>query len=121
MGLSEKEIEGFRQKLLALKLERGMMVSDLADDIQSSDESKGASQHHADEGTDDFDRTISISVSTSEMKIMKQIDRALEKIEEGTFGLCDVTGKEIPKKRLEAVPYATTTIEAQKMLEEGLL
>ena len=42
-------------------------------------------------------------------------------MEEGTYGVCDVTGEEIPVKRLEAVPYATMTVQAQEKYEKGLL
>ena len=75
----------------------------------------------ADEGTDDFDQTISIEVSSKEQGIMRQIERALEKIESGTYGICDVSGDEIPLKRLEAVPYATMTVRAQEKFEKGML
>ena len=44
-----------------------------------------------------------------------------EKIEEGTYGICDITGEEIPLARLEAVPYATMTVKAQEKFEKGLL
>ncbi|MCB1083694.1 MAG: TraR/DksA family transcriptional regulator, partial [Simkania sp.] len=79
------------------------------------------SQHQADEGTDDFGQTISIEVSSKEQGIIRQIDRALEKIEEGTYGVCDVTGDEIPLKRLEAVPYANMTVSAQEKIEKGII
>jgi DnaK suppressor protein len=53
--------------------------------------------------------------------MLRQIDRALEKIQEGTYGICDVSGEEIPVKRLEAIPYATMTVKAQQQMEKGLL
>ena len=55
------------------------------------------------------------------MSIVRQIDRALDKIEEGTYGICDITGKDISKARLEAIPYATMTVDAQEKYEKGLL
>jgi DnaK suppressor protein len=45
------------------------------------------------------------------------VRRALQKIEEGTYGICDATGEPIPRGRLEAVPEAIYTLEAQKRLE----
>ncbi len=45
----------------------------------------------------------------------------MEKIDEGTYGFCDITKKEIPKARLQAIPYATMTVEAQNKMEKGLL
>ena len=51
--------------------------------------------------------------------MLRQIDRALEKIDENTYGICDLSGEEIPLKRLEAIPYATMTVKAQEQLEKG--
>lgn len=121
MGLTEKEIEEFKNRLLQLRKQYTHSFEGTASDVKSPDESKGASQHHADEGTDDFGRTISIEVTTKGIDIIKQIDRALEKMDEGTYGICDVTGEEIPKKRLEAIPYATMTVRAQQEYEKGYL
>jgi len=91
------------------------------DEVKKPDEATGYSQHQADQGTDDFDRTISLEVTSREYSILRQIDRALEKIGEGTYGVCDITGDDIPMPRLEAVPYATMTVRAQEQLEKGLL
>jgi len=89
--------------------------------VKSPEEGKGYSQHQADEGTADYDRSLTIQLSGKEYEILKQIDRALEKIEENTYGICDVTGEPIPKKRLEAIPYALMTIEAQEKIEKKML
>jgi len=90
-------------------------------EVKSPEEARGVSQHHADQGTDDFERTISIEVTTKERDILKQIARAKEKLEDGTFGFCDMTGEEIPFKRLDAIPYATMTRDAQEKAEKGLI
>ena len=121
MALNEQEIEKFKKKLLAMKQQLGSSLKSVSDDVKSSDKSKGYSQHQADEGTDDFGQRISIEVSTKEQGMIRQIDRALEKIEEGTYGICDLSGDPIPLKRLEAIPYATMTVVAQEKLEKGVL
>jgi DnaK suppressor protein len=46
-----------------------------------------------------------------------EVERALQKVEEGTYGVCDDTGEEIPRGRLEAVPEAIRTVEAQQRFE----
>ncbi len=97
------------------------LVKHVSEEVKSTDESKGYSQHQADEGTDDFDRSVSLQVTDEEFKVIRQIDRALEKIDENTYGVCDITHEEIPLPRLEAIPYATMTVKAQEMLEKGLL
>ncbi len=89
-------------------------------EAKKPDEGTGYSQHQADQGTDDFDRTISLEVTSREYSILRQIERALEKIDENTYGICDITNEEIPLPRLEAVPYANMTVKAQEQLEKGL-
>lgn len=121
MGLKKNDIEKFKARLLEMKQQLGASLKSVSDDVKTSEESKGYSQHQADEGTDDFGKTISIEVSTKEQGIIRQIDRALEKIEDGSYGVCDVTGDDIPIKRLEAVPYATMTVAAQEKLEKGMI
>lgn len=121
MPLKKTEIAKFKKELEKLRSQIMNSVKDSTDGVKTPDESGMYSQHQADKGTDDFDRTISLEVTTQEFAILKHIDRALQKIEENTYGICDITGEEISKARLEAVPYATMTVKAQDMLEKGLL
>lgn len=121
MVLKREEIEKFKKQLLDMKKELTKSVIGAKEEVKSLDESKGYSQHQADEGTDDFGRTLSLELTNKEFSVLRQIERALEKIAEGTYGICDITGKEIPKKRLDAIPYATMTVEAQEKMEKGYL
>ncbi len=121
MPLKKSDIDRFKQRLLDMRAQYTTLVRHVSEEVKSTDESKGYSQHQADEGTDDFDRSISLQVSGEEYKILRQIDRALEKIDENTYGICDITNEEISLPRLEAIPYATMTVKAQDMLEKGLL
>jgi DnaK suppressor protein len=121
MSLTKKEIEDFKMQLLTLKRQFQSSFEGTALDVKTPDEARGASQHHADEGTEDFDRTISIEIASKGIDVIRQIDHALEKIEEGTYGICDITGEPIPKKRLDAIPYAAMTREAQEKFEKGLI
>ena len=121
MALKKQDIARFKQRLEELKAQMTHLVRGVSSDVTAPDESKGYSQHQADEGTDDFVRTISLEVSSKEFTILRQIDRALEKIDEDSYGVCDITGEEIPLARLEAVPYATMTVRAQEKFEKGLL
>jgi DnaK suppressor protein len=118
MPLKKSDIDRFKKRLLELKEQYSQIVRHVSEEVKVPEEAKGYSQHQADEGTDDFDRSISLQVSDEEFKILRQIDRALEKIEEQTYGVCDITGDEIPLPRLEAIPYATMTVKAQEMLEK---
>lgn len=118
MALKKREIEEFKSRLEELKKQMTQFVLEASEEVKSNEDMRGYSQHQADEGTDDFDRTININLSDQEMKVLRQIERALEKIEDGTYGVCDVSGDEIPLRRLEAVPYATMTVKAQEELEK---
>lgn len=97
------------------------VIRDTADNVKGDVSAKGYSQHQADEGTDDFDRTVALEVTSKEFNVLRQIERALDKIKEGTYGVCDLSGEEIPLPRLEAIPYATMTVKAQEKLEKGQL
>ena len=119
MAIKKKELKEFRQRLIDLRNHITEMLKGKTAEVKEPDEPRGYSQHQADEGTDDFGKTISLEVTNKEFVILKQIDRALEKIDEGTYGICDVSGEEIPHARLEAVPYAIMTVEAQEKQEKG--
>ena len=120
MALNKTEIEKFKTILEKLRTKIFKNLEETTKNVTRNDEKKGYSQHQADEGTDDFEKNINIEVSNKEHTILQQIDRSLEKIKEGTYGICDLTNEEIPIKRLEAMPYATTTVKAQEKLEKGL-
>jgi len=121
MPLKKSEIAVFKKRLEEMRSHVMRTIEGTKKEVTSPDESKGYSQHSADEGTDGFVKNISLEVTSKEFGLLRQIDRALEKIEEGTYGVCDISGEEIPLKRLEAVPYATMTVKAQEKFEKGLL
>lgn len=121
MPLKKDEIETFKARLEEMKRQVTRAIEGSKKEVASPDDSKGYSQHSADEGTDDFVKQINLEVTTNEFDLLRQINRALEKIEENTYGLCDITEEEIPIKRLEAIPYANMTVAAQDKLEKGLL
>jgi DnaK suppressor protein len=121
MSLKKTDIARLKNRLEEMKGQMTALLRDTTEDVKSAEEAKGYSQHQADEGTDDFNRTISLELSTQEFGVLRQIERALEKISEDTYGICDITGEEIPLARLEAIPYATMTVRAQEKFEKGLL
>ncbi len=121
MALKKQDIAKFKKRLEELRDQMTHLVRGASEEVKKPDDAKGYSQHQADEGTDDFDRTISLQVTNKEFTILRQIERALEKIDEETYGVCDITGEDIPLARLEAVPYATMTVKAQEKFEKGLL
>jgi DnaK suppressor protein len=118
MKLKKTEIDKFKEKLLTLRDQMTKTYKGSSAEVKTPDESTGYSQHQADQGTDDFGRTINMQLTEREFEILRQIDRALEKIDDKTYGVCDISGEEIPVKRLEAVPYANMTVKAQEKMEK---
>lgn len=121
MPLSQKDVEDYKQRLELMRKQLTHTLEGSTKEVKRPDESTGYSQHQADQGTDDFDRRMSLELTSKEFEILRQIERALEKIDEETYGICDVTGDDIPVARLNAVPYATMTVQAQEKFEKGLL
>lgn len=80
------------------------------------------SMHMADAGTDSFDRDFALSMLSSDQDAVYEIEEAIKRIETGAYGVCELTGKPIPKGRLEAIPWARFSADAQRQLErEGAL
>ena len=121
MPLDKREVERLKKRLEELRDQLSNTVRGTTETVKLTDENGGYSQHKVDEGTDDFVRNVNLEVSEKEMKVLRQIERALEKISEDTYGVCDLTEEEIPLARLEAIPYATMTVKAQEKVEKGLL
>lgn len=79
----------------------------------------GYSQHLADAGTDTADRDFALSLISNEQEALKEIAEAIGRMKNGTYGVCEITGKPIPPKRLEAVPFTRFSLEGQKELERN--
>lgn len=89
---------------------------------ESAEEMTNYSLHMADSGTDNFDRDFALSLLSSDQDAIYEIEEALKRIEKNTYGICELTGKQIPKARLDAIPWTRFTVEAQAQLEkEGAL
>ena len=71
----------------------------------------------ADSGTDNFDRDFALSLLSADQDSVYEIEEALKRIEKKTYGVCELTGKTIPRARLEAIPWTRFTVEAQAQLE----
>src|SRR3954465_12796260 len=89
---------------------------------ESAEEMSSYSLHMADSGTDNFDRDFALSLLSSDQDAIYEIEEALKRIEKSTYGVCELTGKVIPRARLEASPWTRFTVQAQAQLEkEGAL
>ena len=86
------------------------------------EEQPSFSSHMADAGTDTYDRDFALGMLSSEQDAAAEIDYALDRIRNGTYGICELTGKPIERARLEAIPWARFNTAAEKQLEaEGEL
>ncbi len=116
--LTSKQIEAFRQQLLDMRDEVLQRVRGSAETVKQHGESIGQTRDHSDGGADDFDREIFLGLNHKENDLLRQIERALEKMDEGTYGICDLSAEPISLARLKAMPYACFTVAAQSQLEE---
>jgi len=114
------EWQKFYDRLLELREQLLRQMDGLAK--ESAQELPSYSLHMADSGTDNFDRDFALSLLSSDKDAVYEIEEALKRIERGSYGVCELTGKVIPKARLEAIPWTRFTVEAQAQLErEGAL
>jgi DnaK suppressor protein len=128
LGLNhrEKRLDPFirkqKEKLLQL---RDAMVDSMAGVAQGTlrsraegSEASAFGMHQADAGSDAYDRDFALSLLSQEQDALYEIDEALKRIELGTYGICEMSGKPIPRARLEAIPFARFTVECQSQLEK---
>ena len=128
LGLNnrEKRLDPFirkqKEKLLQL---RDAMVDSMAGVAQGTlrsraegSEASAFGMHQADAGSDAYDRDFALSLLSQEQDALYEIDEALKRIELGTYGKCEMSGKPIPRARLEAIPFARFTVECQSQLEK---
>ncbi len=85
---------------------------------EDSGDLSGYGQHQADAGTDNYDRDYALSLVSDEQELLFEIEEAIKRIYQGTYGICEVTGKPITKERLNAVPFARYSLEGQIEFEK---
>ncbi|MFQ3549045.1 MAG: TraR/DksA C4-type zinc finger protein [Armatimonadota bacterium] len=109
--MAELDINAIKTKLLEekAKLEQNIKKHN-AEALLDESELADYDNHPADSATSTFDRTKSMALSTNEKQMLEQIDRALQKIEEGTYGKCDKCNADVNPERLEILPWATICI-----------
>src|SRR5438132_12953737 len=128
LGLNHRErnLDPFirQQKQKPLQL-RDAVVDSMAGVAQGTlrsraegSEASAFGMHQADAGSDAYDRDFALSLLSQEQDALYEIDEALKRIELGTYGKCEMSGKPIPHARLEAIPFARFTVECQLQLEK---
>jgi DnaK suppressor protein len=126
-GMLNVEAKHFKELLLEKRREILRNVTEFEDEalkksrLDATGDLSSMPIHMADLGTDNYEQEFALGLMDSERKLLREIDRALGRIEKKTYGICEGTGKPIPKARLEAQPWARYCVEYARMLEQGLV
>jgi RNA polymerase-binding transcription factor DksA len=113
-----------KQKAKLLQLRDSLLDSMMGvsrDTLRSRAEGSEASafgMHQADAGSDAYDRDFALSLLSQEQDALYEIEEALKRVDAGTYGICEMSGKPIPHARLEAIPFARFTVECQTQIEK---
>ncbi|SHK11154.1 TraR/DksA family transcriptional regulator [Rhodothermus profundi] len=114
---TDEELEYFRQLILERRRQAVEDIERMKAQLEDAREQGGTdtaySFHMADAGTDAMEREKLFLMIARQQKYISHLDRALERIKNKTYGICKVTGKPIPRERLEAVPHTEVSIEAK--------
>lgn len=115
------DLERRRTELLDLRARAIGAAHDIAQGDNDDGELSSAAgdQHIADHASEMLDREVDDSLEENADQLVREIDVALARIDEGTYGTCARCGREIPEERLAAVPYATLCVECKRVEERG--
>jgi RNA polymerase-binding transcription factor DksA len=114
-------LEKQRERLLILKDTLLDSMNGVARDSlrsQTGGDASAFGMHQADAGSDAYDRDFALSLLSQEQDSLYEIDQALKRIDDGSYGVCEVSGKQIMKARLEALPFTRYTVECQAEIEK---
>ena len=123
--MTKAELQSHRETLLNLRRRLTGDVSHLADEAlrarggEASGSLSNAPLHMADLGTDNFEQELSLNLLQNQEHALKEIDEALQRIRQGSFGRCEECGEPIPKGRLQALPYTRHCVACARKLEQS--
>ena len=112
--MNAKQLEYFQRKLLSWKADLLVETRETLEGLQGTTRNIPDS---ADRASEETDRSLELRTRYRQRKLVTKIDSALQRIAEGEFGYCEVTGEPISLKRLDARPIATMSLEAQERHE----
>lgn len=109
------------QRLLDLRDELVDITSDQAKDAlrnhPEGSEATGSGEHQGDAGSDAYDRDLALNILAKEHDALYEIEAAIKRVEAGTYGICEISGKRIRNERLEAIPFCRLTVTCQEEWE----
>lgn len=111
--LNPEELERYHHLLLQLRAKCTGGIAGLTGSALGENGNESSSKmptHPADLGTDTFEREFSLTLLQNHGDTLKLIDAALQRIQDGTYGVCETCGTRIPKLRLQAIPYASQCV-----------
>ena len=106
-----------RKRLLKIRANLVHQIKRLAE--EACEETPGHGLHMADAATDSIDRDVTLGLVSFEQELLYEVDAALRRLDEKTYGICELTGKPIPQDRLEAIPWARFSVAAEAKLAAG--
>ena len=117
--LTKKQLDTYRAILLAKRTELIGDVQQMESDAlrSSSGSLSNTPQHLAEQGSDSADQSLNLNLAAADRRLIKEIDAALARIADKTYGLCELTGEPINPDRLDELPWARYSIEAARQLE----
>jgi DnaK suppressor protein len=119
-GLSKKQLDHYRKLLIEKMYEILGDVSVMEETLfQSSGELSSMPMHLADIGTDSYEQEFNLGLVAEERKTLLDIQLALGRIADGSFGICEGLGTPIEVKRLKAIPWTRYSLEYARMIESG--
>ncbi len=116
---NKRELDKFKAILLAKRAELFGDMSQMESGALRSNSGNlsHTPQHFAEQGSESYDQSLSLDLAAADRRLIVEIDDALQRIENKTFGICELTGKPIKKTRLEELPWARHSIDAARELE----
>lgn len=116
---NKKELDRYRALLLAKRAELVGDVRTMEKQALNADSGSSSTtpQHMAEQGSETYEQSLSLDLAAADRKLIREIDEALNRIDEGTYGICEILGKPIKPERLEELPWARYSIEAQRERE----
>ncbi|MGE1095882.1 TraR/DksA family transcriptional regulator [Bacillus altitudinis] len=115
MSLTKEQKADLYERLIQLKEDvKGSKKKEESMLVESNEISNGVGNHIADHGSIYLDRMTEQTLDQVDDQLEGEIDAALKRMEDGTYGICEKTGKDIPYERLKAVPYTRYSIDAKK-------
>ena len=119
--MTKPDFTPHRERLLALRARLQGDTTQMEDNALNKDHNKTTSMpnHMAELGSGNFDQELTLSLLGSEKDALDQIEAAIERIEDGSYGRCEECGGKIPKSRLEAIPYAALCVQCASQQETG--